>query len=185
MAVVSALVQETNGKCAYCEGVIADVAPPHVEHILPKARRPDLVVDWRNLTLACPVCNTNKLDYYSVAAPLLNPYRDDPETHLQFSGPLITGRPGDDLGGRTVARLKLARPALIIERSKRIQSLAVLIDRWFKATDPDEKLIYEESVNDELKDDAEYVGTLRAFAKLSGFPVVTTFPADEGNANQV
>jgi hypothetical protein len=34
-------------------------------------------------------------------------------------------------------------------------------------------LIFEETVNDELEDEAEFVGTLRAFAKLMGFPVQT------------
>ncbi len=170
--IVRLLVQETFGKCAYCEGIIADVAPPNVEHILPKSTRPDLVVHWPNLTLACPNCNTFKRDYYSVTAPLLNPYQDDPEEHLDFLGPLILGRPGDDLGERTVAKLRLAtRGELLIERSKRIQSLAALIDKWTRAEDPDVKSIFAEEIGDALADDAEFVGTLRAYAKYKGFNV--------------
>src|SRR5689334_21918786 len=56
-AIIAALATETYRKCAYCEGVISDVSYPHVEHMLPKSARPDLVVDWANLTLACEVCN--------------------------------------------------------------------------------------------------------------------------------
>jgi uncharacterized protein (TIGR02646 family) len=170
-SIVNALVHETHGKCAYCEGIIADVAAPNVEHILPKALRPDLVVEWRNLTLACPACNSAKGTYYSETAPLLNPYEDDPEEHLEFAGPVVMGRLGDDLGQRAVSKLKLLRGNLILERSKRIQQLADQIDRWFRASDPDEKLIYAEVVNDALNDEVEFAATLRAYARLRGFPV--------------
>lgn len=170
-SLVAKLINETHGKCAYCEGIIADVAAPNVEHVLPKSRRPDLVVDWHNLTLACPACNSAKGVYYSETSPLLNPYLDDPDSHLEFAGPAITGRLGDDLGRRTVAKLKLMREQLIIERSKRIQDLSDLIDRWYRTSDPDEKLIYAEVVSDALADEIEFVGTLRAFARLKGFPI--------------
>src|SRR5579862_8186359 len=46
-----ALRTETRGKCAYCESKIAHVAPEHVEHILPKSKRPELTFDWANLTI--------------------------------------------------------------------------------------------------------------------------------------
>lgn len=169
-AIVKTLIDETHGKCAYCEAIIADVAPVHVEHIKPKSKRPELVVDWDNLTLVCPTCNSNKGAYYSEAAPLINPYVDDPERHLKFAGPAITGKPGDDLGQRTVAKLKLMRPALLLERAKRIQVLAERIDKWTRAVDPDEREIYEEVIRDELSDESEFAGTLRAFAQLMGFP---------------
>jgi uncharacterized protein (TIGR02646 family) len=59
--VVGALGGETFGKCAYCEAIIADVSYPHVEHMCPKSVRPDLVVKWDNLTIACTRCNTEKV----------------------------------------------------------------------------------------------------------------------------
>ena len=170
--IVAALTQETFGKCAYCESVIADVAAPNVEHIWPKSRRPDLVVDWQNLTLSCPACNTAKGTYYSETAPLLNPYEVDPEVHLMFAGPAIAAQLGDDLGRRTVTKLKLMREALILERAKRIQAIADLIERWHRASDPDEKYIFQEAVNEALADSAEFAATLRAFARSVKFPVI-------------
>ena len=169
--IVAALTQETFGKCAYCESVISDVAAPHVEHIRPKSRRPDLVVDWQNLTLACPACNSAKGTYYSEAAPLLNPYEVDPEIHLMFVGPAIAAQLGDDLGRRTVTKLKLMREALILERAKRIQAVADLIERWHRASDPDEKQIFKEAVDEALADGAEFAATLRSFARSVKFPV--------------
>lgn len=67
-----------------------------------------------------------------------NSNRVDPNLHLKFAGPAITSLPGDDLGKRTVAKLRLMREALILERAKRIQALADMIDTWSRALDPDE-----------------------------------------------
>ena len=169
--IVDTLAAETASKCAYCEVIIADVAAPHVEHILPKSSRPELVVEWTNLTIACPNCNTYKGTYYSVEAPLLDPYVHEPGGHIDFAGPAITGKPGDDLGKRTVAKLRLMRPPLVIERAKRVQELADRIDRWSRVANADEKAIYEEEIRRSVDNDAEFTATLRAFAASKGFPV--------------
>ena len=49
-AIKQALHAETSGKCAYCEALMGDVTFPHVEHLIPKALRPELAHTWRNLT---------------------------------------------------------------------------------------------------------------------------------------
>lgn len=169
--IVGALNAETHGKCAYCEAAIGDVAAAHVEHVFPKAHRPDLVVEWTNLTLACPNCNNAKGDYYSSNERLLHPYQDDPARHLTFAGPAITGKSGDDLGRRTVGKLRLMRAALILERAKRIEWLDNLLDRWHRAEGFDEQSIWEEAVHEALKDSEEFVGILREYARQLDFPV--------------
>lgn len=81
-----ALIVETHGKCAYCESKFRHVTSGDIEHIFPKNKnaRPDLVVEWTNLTLSCPTCNRqNKKDYYDPQLPLINPYVDEPEQYLQ------------------------------------------------------------------------------------------------------
>ena len=78
----SALERETYGKCAYCESKLKHVEFGDIEHILPKHKnaRPDLYVEWDNLTLACEVCNRKcKKDYFDPQMPLINPYIDDPD----------------------------------------------------------------------------------------------------------
>src|SRR4051794_19317694 len=60
--VKTALVAETQGKCAYCESKIRHVSYGDIEHVVPKSDDPNKWFDWLNLTLACDVCNTNKLD---------------------------------------------------------------------------------------------------------------------------
>jgi 5-methylcytosine-specific restriction endonuclease McrA len=59
-----ALLQETHGKCIYCESKIRHVSPGDIEHIKPKSLFPELCFAWTNLTLACSECNRCKLDYY-------------------------------------------------------------------------------------------------------------------------
>lgn len=177
--IVAALGRETREKCAYCEAIVRDVAPTHVEHILPKSRRPDLVVDWTNLTVACPVCNSNKGDYYSGSAPLLNPYAHEPTAHIQLRGPLALPHVGDELGRRTVEKLKLSRAELILERAKRIEALHDRIERWSGASDPDEKSIFAETIEEMISDEAEFATTLRQYAVDQGFPVTPPDPCDQ------
>lgn len=52
----SDLVQAIGNFCSYCERPF----PEDVEHKLPKARYPDLKVEWDNLLLACKSCNGTK-----------------------------------------------------------------------------------------------------------------------------
>ena len=80
---------ETYDKCAYCESKISHVHPGETDHIFPVSRRPDLFVSWNNLTFVCTECNRQKLDYYSEAEPLVNPYIDQPSDHLIFFGPMV------------------------------------------------------------------------------------------------
>lgn len=135
----ASLSTETNERCAYCDSVMAVVNFPHVEHILPKSKFPDLVVFWRNLTLVCERCNNQKLDYYSDVTPLLDPYEDDPHEHLLFLGHLVVPRPGSDRGLMTVQRLGLARQALTSQRLQRVEHLLSLIDNWARAEPEDVK----------------------------------------------
>lgn len=166
--IIRALNAETYGKCAYCESNMGSVSYPHVEHIKPKTTFPDLVVNWVNLTLACQVCNTNKSTYYSDIAPLLNPYEGDPLLHLSITGPIVEGRPGSSIGRRTVDKLRLCRPDLIIARAKRIQALHSLIERWASAND-DDKEIMTEVILDELSDEREFAQVLRCYSESLGF----------------
>ena len=166
--IIEALIAETSGKCAYCESKITAATYPHVEHRRPRSKFPDLVVLWANLTLACSVCNTAKRDYFDESAPLLDPYEHDPMEHLSIVGPLIEGRPGSVIGSRTVNRLALRRLGLIVERSKRIQALHTLIERWHVA-DGSDREIMADVIRDELGDDVEFCQTLRCYARTQGF----------------
>lgn len=167
--IVDGLVAETMGKCAYCEGYIPDVAYPHIDHILPKSVRPDLVVEWTNLTLACPACNTSKGDYFDAEVPLVNPYIDNPDDHFTFAGPMLAPMIGDVRARTTVRRLKLQRAALVLSRMKRIEDLHLLVDLWDQEQEP-RRSAFALEIRDRIKGDQEFSTFLKHYAMSLGFP---------------
>jgi uncharacterized protein (TIGR02646 family) len=123
----STLKEEAHHKCAYCEGRMEYVSSSHIDHIRPKSRFPELVCEWSNLTLACEVCNRNKGNYFEKDCLLLNPYLDDPETHLKWYGPMVTHRT-PDRGRMTISRLDLNRPELLYKRSQLLCRAKLILD---------------------------------------------------------
>lgn len=157
-----ALKHETGDKCAYCESHIAHVAYPHVEHILPKSRRPELVCDWPNLTLACTVCNTKKGNYHDETTPLVNPYVDRVEDHLRFFGPLAV-HITPDRGKVTIGRLKLNRQPLTFKRSEAIERARGLLERIHETVSQPLREILEEELEEMCSNSSEYAGAVRRF----------------------
>ncbi len=119
----AALLIETNEKCAYCESPLRHVTYGDVEHIVPKAAEPALRFSWRNLTIACDVCNTNKSD----VADLVDPYACDPRLRFKFYGPLLWAVPTDDPAVLTEEQLDLNRGKLVERRCERIEYLRNLV----------------------------------------------------------
>ncbi len=168
------LERETNGKCAYCESKIKHISYGDIEHILPKNKeaRPDLYVEWSNLTLACEQCNrSGKRTYYDPQLLLINPYVDDPDEHFLNMGPLIMPIKGDDRAYITKQVLKLNRSALVEQRTERIESVEVLLNCWEKEERQSVKAILEEQLHNEYSDDKEYTSTIKEYLRQQGFPV--------------
>lgn len=128
---------ESEGLCAYCESIVTHVAYEHVEHIRPKSKFPELSHEWSNLTNACPRCNQNKSDtWFDGEHRLLDPYNDDPTEHLEFVGPLVFARDTSTHGEMTREHIKLDRGDLTNSRTKRLNSLFPLVQRWQSAEEP-------------------------------------------------
>ena len=155
-----ALAVETASKCAYCESRVRHVAPENVEHIIAKSRRPDLAVEWTNLTIACPNCNRYKSDYYSDNLPLLNPYTDDPDAHLLFEGAVVLGE--TPRGRVTVVRLRLSRVGLLEERAERLTTLHGIVRQWQDEARSDVKAVLWEEISAFIGPAREYSASLRA-----------------------
>jgi len=128
--VVDALRAETFRKCMYCEDLPESVTWLHVEHIMPKAKFAELVVDWSNLGFACPRCNVAKSDYYDTTDPVLNPFMEDPRDHLEFCGGLIRARHGSGKGYLSIAKMELAREGLCQQRMEQIEVVEALVRVW-------------------------------------------------------
>lgn len=170
----SALEKETHEKCAYCESKIKHISYGDIEHILPKNKnaRPDLYVEWTNLTLSCEQCNrSGKRIYYDPQLPLVNPYADVPEEYLRDIGPLVMPIPGNDRAVVTEKILKLNRPALVELRTEHIMMIEVLLQSWAKEQNPTLKGLLSEQLHDEYDEDKEFSSTIKSFLRANGFPV--------------
>jgi uncharacterized protein (TIGR02646 family) len=155
--------RETADKCAYCESKITQVHPGDCEHILPKSQRPDLVVDWENLTLACNECNRRKQDYYEPGAPLINPYKDQPDSHLRWYGPMALAASEDGKGRVTVRLLELSRLKLVERRTERIHGVRNLIELWESTEDAAYKNVLWGEIVRQASSDREYSACAREF----------------------
>lgn len=171
------LEKETHGKCAYCESKIKHISYGDIEHILPKNKnaRPDLYVEWSNLTLSCEQCNrSGKRTYYDPQLPLINPYSDIPSQHLQDVGPLVVPVLGDNRAIVTEKVLKLNRAALVERRTERIMSVENLLQTWAKEQNPTVKIVLSNELHDEYGADKEFSSTIKSFLASRGFPVKGT-----------
>ena len=154
---------ETYEKCAYCESKISHIHPGETDHIFPVSCRPDLCVDWDNLTLVCSECNRYKLDYYNEQEPLINPYIDEPSDHLTFFGPMVLHR--DAMGLRTTRQIELSRIKLIERKQERIEQFNMLVQLWRETLDGPTRQFLQEEIMKYAADAAEFAGTFRAFIR--------------------
>ena len=156
----AALLSEACDKCIYCE---QKISPGETDHILPVSGRPELLVAWTNLGLACKDCNTYKGAYYSETEPMLNPFIDDPTEHLLFFGPLVMSQIGDQLGFRTVEQLRLHRMQLVERRKERIERLQALLEQWNSMPDGATKELVKNKILEEAGRDREYSAIVREY----------------------
>ena len=141
--VKNALIKMFHGKCAYCESKIRTVAYGDIEHFFPKSLDPDLTFVWKNLLLACSICNNaahkgTKFPLDDQGNPLLIDPTDgitDPNRHLEFvwdDVAKLASVYGRDERGITVENIfdlngKRGRKELIAARSKSIKRLLALL----------------------------------------------------------
>lgn len=159
----NALREETKGKCAYCESHIEHVSFAHIEHLIPKSVKPELVAAWENLSLACEKCNIYKGDYFSENAPLLNPYEDEVAVAVIFYGPMALYR--TDAAMLTISRLRLNRAELLFSRSENLREIFRILELLSGTT---ENAALQAALIEELRERlvtvAEYTSCSRNFA---------------------
>lgn len=150
------IVLDCKGKCAYCESQIDHAQPGDIEHIKPKAKFPEKIVEWENLTLVCKKCNSEKGDFFDANETLIDPTIEDPNLYIQFYGPMIMHTPGQNRGLVTISQLKLERPELFERRKESLKNLQPLIDLWAKETSGSTKSILELQIREHCSEAKEY-----------------------------
>lgn len=158
-----ALIQETNGKCAYCEASVVAVAHGDIEHIYPKSLEPRKTFAWDNLTFACQICNQNKSDKDPEATKIIDPYTVDPSRFIRFFAHFINSR-GTEEGRFTISYLGLDRAALNERRLEVFRNLTKLVELIQTARSDDERrvLIADFEAN-ELAPQKEFLALRRDF----------------------
>lgn len=66
--------------CSYCERT-GDL---HIEHVVPRRRRPDLTEDWTNFLLGCANCNGTKRNRNQSRDGYIWPDQDDTEGAFEY-----------------------------------------------------------------------------------------------------
>jgi len=166
--VKQAVIDETHGKCAYCESKIRHIAPGDIEHIVPKSKIPGMAFEWENLTLACDVCNGNKGDTYN-ADPnhpendLIDPYVDDPILHLAFFREVIVPRTNSPRAFVTNSILKLSRGELVERRRERMDFIDGLLRNYANSEPKYKSILLDDLMNNHLKDSDEYSASCNAY----------------------
>ncbi|MFC8521532.1 MULTISPECIES: HNH endonuclease [Micrococcaceae] len=163
-----ALERETDSRCAYCDSHMSQVTYAHIEHYKPRSTYPELVVDWDNLTVACPRCNSSKSDTFSEDLPFITPFSDIPDDHFVFFGDLVLS-PASQRGEYTIQVLGLNHEDLVAARRRRLQSIIQLAKAWFDAPE-----LLKPGVLGEIRrqlDEGEYVASVRSLLQSLKIPL--------------
>lgn len=102
----SALLLSSSSKCAYCECKLnAESNYMEVEHFEDKSSNPDKVVLWDNLLPSCKRCNGAKGTHNVSLEPIVNPFVNEPKSHLGFKLYRLTNK--TNVGKNTIDALNL------------------------------------------------------------------------------
>ncbi|MHB8574893.1 MAG: HNH endonuclease signature motif containing protein [Dehalococcoidia bacterium] len=116
-----------------------------MDHIIPRSRRRDStdaeirpdIDDPANLAAACSHCNRRKADFMTGRDPLsggivrlLHPRRDAWDEHFAWSSDFLRILPLSDIGGATIARLRVNEPVLVRQRRLLRQAMAAGGSPW-------------------------------------------------------
>lgn len=156
------IIEETSGKCAYCESTLLHIHHGDIEHIFPKSLDQSQRYEWNNLTLACEICNQNKSNRDPFLHHILNPYLDDPEKSIVFFGSFANKV--NIKGLCTINYLDLNRLDLLSERKDRYLDIESIVNQLTDDRIPIDirKAIYQDLITVEAKNDKKYASMVRS-----------------------
>jgi 5-methylcytosine-specific restriction endonuclease McrA len=168
-----AVLVEANEKCIYCESKPRHVSPGDVEHLLPKSRFPEFIVEWDNLGFVCSECNRRKGDYFDENEPIVNPFAEDPESFLLFAGAIVAERPGSRRGIVTIKGLGLGRGELVERRTELLRRAQSLINTWAGMPEGPAREAVAGEIRAMGSDSSEYAAAARSYLRLTGPDAMT------------
>jgi len=163
------LLNETHGKCVYCESKIGHNCPGDIEHKIPKSIQIDLIFEWNNMTISCNECNRRKAEYYEPSCMFLDPNNDDVENLVKHVGPLVFNRPGNVRSEVTVRILELnslkGRPSLISQKMEKIESIKNLVERIATTENTTLKSFLLEQLTENYDISSEFSGMIKTYVE--------------------
>ena len=200
------LIKAQHDKCFLCESKITHIDYGDVEHFRPKKaycqseeenlNRPGyfwLAYDWKNLFLACKLCNQrHKRNLFPLENPIersvspssdlkkekplfINPAEENPEKYISFRideqiGVIPYPIEDNPKGSTTIKNAGLNRLKLCerrFEHSKDFITLFKLASMNLPQPESDQaKVILQKRIADHIKDSAEYAGMFRSLVKI-------------------
>jgi uncharacterized protein (TIGR02646 family) len=161
-----AILDETLGKCAYCESKITHIDDGDIEHLVPKSKVAERSFDWSNLTLACTQCNRNKGAFHggdNDHSGLVDPYQDNPTDHFMFLREIVLPRPDSNKAVITESIIKLARSELVECRKERMEFIDGLLLSYHNAPDDLKPIIKADIIKKSTSEGSEYTGIGREY----------------------
>ena len=123
-----------------------------------------LEFSWENLGIACTKCNRKyKNDHYDENTPIINPYDEDPSSHIVSSGSYLFPKQGCERGEVTINHLGLNRASLIEKRHERINLIDKAIKACFRTTNlslRDNAILELKKVGDSDKEFSMFIKSL-------------------------
>ncbi|HAU4284891.1 TPA: hypothetical protein F6W46_19545 [Citrobacter freundii] len=123
------LFSSSNEKCAFCECLPSEGGGYiQVEHFYPKSIFPAECFSWGNFLPSCGLCNNSKGTLDTSLNFILNPYYDDPSTHLKVN--LLRFKPKDQskVGDLSIQKLDLNSRRLIRARDSVLQNISIVLE---------------------------------------------------------
>lgn len=162
-------------RCAYCRREVEAAAKYEpLDHIVAKSKKPNWMLEPKNLIVVCDSCNnlknadqtltpnyvdSNEFPHISEAFLIFNPHFDTWEEHLNYADELFITAIPNSKGDLTIKTCKLYRYNIIINRAKELK---------LAQKDPSQKIISRLAKIDNNSDEAailknEYLSALTHF----------------------
>lgn len=173
------LMEETGGKCVYCESKIGHNTPGDIEHKVPSSKVEDLHFNWENLTTACTECNRRKNDYYEDGEEFLDPYNEDVENLVHHYGPILGWKNGHERAEITIKILELdtaIRFHIISRKIEKIEELNNVIARYVKNESLDINKLMKHKIKRMIDKKSEYSGMIKSIIEIKGLTITLFLP---------
>ncbi|HFT7666746.1 TPA: hypothetical protein ACGR4L_002807 [Serratia marcescens] len=128
-SIKDSLFLSSNNKCAFCECLPSEGGGYiQVEHFYPKSIFPGECFSWGNFLPSCGICNNSKGTLDTSLNFILNPYYDEPSSHLKVNLLRLKPRNDSKIGDLSIRKLDLNSRRLQRARDSVLESISIALE---------------------------------------------------------